>query len=176
MNQNNPHIQIVAQWITSIAISVVCCAVLFIVFAGYIVDLKSAINLSTVRLEMLQEKYTHLTLDMENLKRALDMQAAQEPAPTAPAVPEVPPATGVQINEPAPADPDERGSIAPELNPVQPQPAPAVPAAAAKPAAPVAVPTSVKQPVPSKSSLPPVKAPVAEPAPADENPSDDQAD
>jgi hypothetical protein len=72
-NQNTTNkalqTQIVAQWITSLAISVVCCAVLFIVFAGYIVELHDTTNLLTVKLEVLQERHNHLVSEVGMIKR-----------------------------------------------------------------------------------------------------------
>lgn len=71
-NSNNKvmQAQIVAQWITSLALSVICCAILFIVFAGYIVDLHESQNLLTVRLEVLMERHNQLQSELLALKRS----------------------------------------------------------------------------------------------------------
>jgi len=98
MNANNEEPRLMAQWIVSLAVSVVCCAVLFVVFAGYIVDLHDALTLTTVRLEVAQEKLSSVTNEVETLRRAVMPQSMQkaEPqktdAPLAPqaAVPEAP--------------------------------------------------------------------------------------
>lgn len=131
MNTNNPHIQIVAQWITSIAISVICCAVLFIVFAGYIVDLNSAINLVSVRLEVAQEKYANLYSEVETLKKTLVLQAeGVTPGPASPvAAQDQPPSSGVEISGPAPTDPDAK-NVEPAVAPAAQAPQSASPAAA----------------------------------------------
>jgi len=119
--------QLVAQWITSLAISVVCCAVLFIVFAGYIVDLHEVTNLQTVKLELLLERHNQIQNEIAYLKRTPMVQingvngtptvqsVPQQPveAPAAPAV--VPPSTspdGLHLNEAEPtvADPAEPSS------------------------------------------------------------------
>lgn len=132
MEQNNSYSQVIAQWITSIAISVVCCAVLFVVFAGYIVDLHSAVNLVSVRLEVAQEKYAYLLSEVDTLKKTLVFQAnGRAPGPAAPAaVSDQPPSSGVEITGPAPADPDAQTPAA--LPAAPPAPAAAAPAAPAE--------------------------------------------
>lgn len=130
MTENNGNTQLVAQWITSIAISVVCCAVLFVVFAGYIVDLNTSIKLMTVRLEVSQENQVQLLTEIGSLRKLMAEEAKSGSAQTeaksvlsesAAPVMETPPATGVEITEPAPADPDEQGSIAPVMGSSAPQ-------------------------------------------------------
>lgn len=91
--------QIVAQWITSLAISVVCCAVLFIVFAGYIVDLHDTTNLLTVKLEVLQERHNQLASELTLIKRPTVVQITGAPAQAPAAAPSpdaatTPPAPG----------------------------------------------------------------------------------
>ncbi len=115
MNQNNSFSsQIIAQWIASIAVSVICCAILFVVFAGYIVDLKDAVNLMSFRLEVAQENQVQLLSEIKSLRKALEAQnVVPSPSPSAQAAPEMPPGPGVEIKESAPDDPDEKGSIAP---------------------------------------------------------------
>jgi len=115
--------QIVAQWITSLAISVVCCAILFIVFAGYIVDLHDSGNLISVKLELLQERHALLQSEVAALKRAPTVQInGVTGMPQAPvsngAAPSSPPVSpeGVQISEPEiPA-----ADVAPKEEPLMP--------------------------------------------------------
>lgn len=109
--------QVVAQWITSLAISVVCCAVLFIVFAGYIVQLHESTNLMEVRIEVLQEKQNQLTTELASIRRAPVVNIQNIPNPVSPSavVPnigqegadgkvEAPKAEGVELSGPAPAE------------------------------------------------------------------------
>lgn len=63
------HSQFIGQWITSLAISVICCAILFVVFAGYIVQLHEKANMAGVRIEVLQEKYNQVVADIAALRR-----------------------------------------------------------------------------------------------------------
>lgn len=114
MNNNNINhtnkslqAQIIAQWITSLAISVVCCAVLFIVFAGYIVELHDTTNLLSVKLEVLQERHNQLTSEVTLMKRPTVVQITNGQAKTelAPIAGEgLPPAEG-QAVEGAPVAP-----------------------------------------------------------------------
>ncbi|MGE0108614.1 MAG: hypothetical protein AB7S81_02445 [Bdellovibrionales bacterium] len=69
MNSQLP--KVVAQWIVSLAISIVCCAILFLLFSTYIVDIKERANMTEIRLEMLQEKYNQLTTDMKAMRHKM---------------------------------------------------------------------------------------------------------
>ena len=93
--------QIIAQWITSLAISVICCAILFIVFAGYIVELHDTTNLISVKLEVLQERHNQLLSEVNNIKRTPVVQINSVAPPAAPPV--TTPA-GVEVNEPGGPD------------------------------------------------------------------------
>jgi len=113
--------------------------VLFVVFAGYIVDLHNSINLATVRLEAIQEKNNQLISDLTAMRRGLfaqpTMMQQQQLSPPAPeaqqAEPPKPlPSSGVEISEPAPIEPDEKGDMTPA---VLPPPASAAPQAAPTP-------------------------------------------
>ncbi|MDX9689223.1 MAG: hypothetical protein EOM37_00410 [Proteobacteria bacterium] len=123
LSRNGMHSRDVAQWITSLAISVICCAILFIVFAGYIVNLHDKANLQEVRVEMLKDRINQLSMDITALRmRPLPAAQAQatetSPAPASvaqptsePQKPEEPkldsqidqPGKGVVITDPAPA-------------------------------------------------------------------------
>lgn len=110
-SKNGNFTQLIAQWITSLAISVICCAILFVVFASYILNVQNDLNIATVRIEVLQEKNAQLSSEMDFVRRRLAAlpappQIGQAPeAATAPAAPSTPPASGVEITEPAPPEP-----------------------------------------------------------------------
>lgn len=140
-NNNGGSAQLVAQWITSLAISVICCAVLFVVFAGYLVDMHSSINLATVRLEVVQEKCNQMASEIAILKKNVLLQpqqagAAQPPVQAEAPPPEAPPSTGVEISEPAPLEPNESGDMTPVMLPSTKASPPADPAQTTKPQAP----------------------------------------
>ncbi len=126
-NNNIPHIQLVAQWITSLAISVVCCAVLFIVFAGYIVNMNNDMNLLTVRIEVLRERESTMLSDINAIKKTLAIQAAvpapSEATPAAAAAPEQLIPSSVELPEAAPSDPSvQQGLAAPVMVPSMEEP------------------------------------------------------
>ncbi|MFY9287406.1 MAG: hypothetical protein WAO98_02765 [Alphaproteobacteria bacterium] len=112
-NQN----QTVSMWITSLAISVTCCAILFVIFAGYLTDIKRNIdagNQQIVQMAIYQQK---LLTEIQNLQRTIatnqatpaTTQAAPAPAVPAP-VSAVPPAfapssSGPTSSAPPPGSP-----------------------------------------------------------------------
>lgn len=67
--------KLTSQWITSLAISVVCCAALFLVFAGYIIDLHEKTADNSVRLEILQERQHQLVMELDALRRPVPVMA-----------------------------------------------------------------------------------------------------
>lgn len=96
--------QLVSQWITSLAIAVVCCSVLFIVFAGYIVQLHETANLLTVRIEMMRDRQNHLESEMAQLRRTPVVQLTTGPQVVEPTEPPPAKATsenGVELTEAA---------------------------------------------------------------------------
>lgn len=141
----------VAQWITSLAISVVCCAILFVVFAGYIVDLHNKSNLTQVRLEVLQERHNQLQSEVMMMRRGPIVQINNPPSQAAapPAEPQ-PSSAGVEISEKAPPEPgkveNDFGLGVTPLEPAANMPADITPADPAK---------SGKAP-PRKEPLPPI--------------------
>ncbi|MGE4351427.1 MAG: hypothetical protein AB7E52_04475 [Bdellovibrionales bacterium] len=110
-NTNSLQAQIVAQWITSLAISVVCCAILFIVFAGYIVELHDTTNLLSVKLEVLQERHNQLNSELTLLKRppvlqingATALKTMGQPEVVLERQPQTPPPVGVAVEPSSPA-------------------------------------------------------------------------
>lgn len=131
MSEKNDPGKLIAQWITSLAISVICCAILFDVFAGYLMDIRSTSNLTIIRVENLQEKIRQLTTDLTALQR---QQAASNPKDNAPVAPPSPPSAGVDLSDPTLTEPQDAGKAeaapppasAPSAAPVKakPQPAP----------------------------------------------------
>lgn len=121
------HSQFIGQWITSLAISVICCAILFVVFAGYIVQLHDKANMAGVRIEVLQEKYNQVVADIAALRRVqpqavFNIQGiasrVETPAPSAMVGGE--PAMLATEEKPATAAPSETVGTAP-ASPAAPQ-------------------------------------------------------
>lgn len=143
MNASTEQEKLTSQWITSLAISVVCCAALFLVFAGYIVDLHRKMSETAIRVELLQEVQSQLTAELNAMRRPIPVMPMGPMEPSTQAVPQVAP----QAVPPAPpAQPDkETQAPAPQAEPAPAMvsPAPSTPPAAAKTA-------PVKQPVPKQ--------------------------
>lgn len=68
-------------WITSLAISVVCCAIFFLILVCYLVDMRkeTAISMAVenVRLEVLEQRLNRSEGDVENLRRRTTVQQIQ---------------------------------------------------------------------------------------------------
>ncbi len=64
-----PKSQAIAWWIASIAMSVLCCSILFVLFAGYIVDIKQTIENATSRIEVIKDREDRILNEIENIRR-----------------------------------------------------------------------------------------------------------
>ncbi|HUY68424.1 MAG TPA: hypothetical protein VMV79_03895 [Alphaproteobacteria bacterium] len=99
--RTNPN---VAWWISSLAISVVCCAILFVVFASYLVDINKGMAVLTattdVRLQALEDRQNQLSADLENMRRRSVQQIQIVPANAPQAAP---PAAKAPAPAPLPA-------------------------------------------------------------------------
>jgi hypothetical protein len=91
---NSRNVQALSWWISSLAISVVCCAILFVVFASYIVDLKSTYATTSLKVDMLEDREKEITLAIENLQRRTSVQQIQ-----------IMPSSGSATTTPSPAVP-----------------------------------------------------------------------
>ena len=90
--------QNILWWIASIATSVVCCALLFIFFASYMVELRTTARDNNVRIDVIQQQETQILHELEQIRKhaegatpASDASSATVPAPDA-AISIVPPA------------------------------------------------------------------------------------
>ena len=143
--------QVIAQWITSLAISVVCCAILFIVFAGYIVKVQEANNLLTVKIEYLEERYRMLSDEVTRVHRAPQIvQIMSRPSVAAPAAGAIGSEAVPLMSVPAPIVPE--GGVVGEVVPAARGPAPVAPT-------PTPTPTPKSEAVPQgKTMAPPLSA------------------
>jgi|GEM_PF-5919706 hypothetical protein len=73
-------IQIVLWWITSIATSVLCCAVLFILFANYLVDVRASVRDNNERINIVQEREDRILAEIELIRKHTVLQATQPTA------------------------------------------------------------------------------------------------
>ena len=143
------YAQNVMWWLVSIAVSVVCCAVLFVLFASYLVEMKADLKDSATRINLVEEREDRILSELETMnKRGLASAPVAAPAPAAPA--------SAPVVEP-PATP------APSAETPSPQvPAMPAPAEVTTPAPPVAVPAMPA--TPPASATPAVPAPSTAPA------------
>lgn len=115
MNANNElrHARVLSQWIVSLAVSVVCCAVLFLVFARYIVEIHASSSLAMVRIEALQDRQSQLVAELDALRRPIPVTYTKS------AVPEVQPVVPPQIS-PVPVVPQTIDMVAPNATETKP--------------------------------------------------------
>ena len=128
MSSKTPDDQskVTSQWITSLAVAVVCCAFLFLVFAIYIADLRKLndqMSLTVVRLEALQTRQMQLISELDMLRRPAG--AAVQPA--APSTAQAPPAATIDNEAPTTAVPDIVPPAVTAPSPQLPGAAPALP-------------------------------------------------
>lgn len=70
-------------WITSLAISVVCCAILFVVFAGYLFGFREKLLIVETKLSMIEQRNAQLSMEIDNLHRRTPIQQIQVIPPNA---------------------------------------------------------------------------------------------
>ena len=67
-------------WITSLAISVTCCAVMFVIFGGYVADLRKDIAAQDVRIEELSQQQNTIMSEMDAIRHPSAEGLTQAPA------------------------------------------------------------------------------------------------
>jgi hypothetical protein len=78
-------------WIASIAAAVLCCAIWFVLFANYLVDVKVALKDNAERINIIQEREDRILTEIELIRKHAVFQpgtptaAAQAPAAQVPA-------------------------------------------------------------------------------------------
>jgi hypothetical protein len=120
-DEENPQSKNTIWWIISIATSVVCCSILFVLFASYLVDVKADIQDNTMRIHAMEERQDRILTNIEILsKRGVAPGVPQPgaailaPAPTSEAAPATNLAPGETVSTPpvAPAQ-DSSGLSSP---------------------------------------------------------------
>jgi len=141
MSVPDPKDHHTASWITSLAISITCCSILFVIFAGYISDWKESLVAMRVRFEAVTERMNEMTSEMDNLRHREQVQQIQIlPTPGNPS-----------IQLPVSVTPSPQEGQTPAQPAAQPNPAPAAAPApgAATPATP-----AVNAPKPAPDTQP----------------------
>ncbi len=80
--------QNVFWWIASIAVSVLCCAVLFILFASTLCDVKTSIKNNEDNIALIQQREDRILAEIEMLRKNTQAAPAQPADPSAPAAPD----------------------------------------------------------------------------------------
>jgi hypothetical protein len=103
---NDPRNQSTSWWIISLAMSVTCCAVLFVVFASYLVDLNKSFAILSVRLDMMEQRLNRFEVDYEYYKGRNTIQQVQIVPNDAPlALPAATPPAKAPASAPAASSP-----------------------------------------------------------------------
>lgn len=160
MEPDHKEPQSLSWWIASLAVSIVVCAV----FAGYVFNIKEDLAIAKIRADVMDQRLSVMTLQMENLNRRMGLMQIQTgsavPATTVLTPTVATPAAGTPAEAPAATAP----AVAPVTAPaVSPEPAATPPAAPTVPAAPAVVPTT---PIIQPPALTAPAAPASMPTPA----------
>ncbi|MBV8549270.1 MAG: hypothetical protein JO126_07430 [Alphaproteobacteria bacterium] len=126
MSDSNEKQTAFTLWIPSLAVSIVCCSVLFVVFADYLADVKESISGAQARVELLERRTNQLRLDISLMSKRLP----PPPVAATPAVPDVAatPAAAPAADATAPAAPTAVPTTITPAEPATAAPAIAVPA------------------------------------------------
>ena len=109
--QENKLSPAAASWIISLAISVACCAVLFVVFAGYLSDIKKTLVATNEQLQQMAARDEALMAQLKLMRTMVAHEASPTAAPAAVGMPEPSATEGADMmmptvapdNVPAPA-------------------------------------------------------------------------
>ena len=161
-------------WITSIAIAVVCCSVLFILFASYLVELKADIKDDAMRINAVEEREDRILVEVEAINKRIGATAAVPVSSAASPIIEAPTAsTGTLTSVPVEPPASDAANVtvpvtSPTPGPAVTVPAVAVPDSAALPTATPAV--GAASSVPSTISVAPSPASTVPTIPAPAQP------
>lgn len=108
------------QWIISLATSVVCCAVLFVIFASFLLGVKENIALEKMHIDMQDQRISELKSDLDVVRRHNAVQQIQM-IPANPSVP-VPEAVLPTVIQPPQAGVSPVPPAAPAVMPPQTMP------------------------------------------------------
>ncbi len=125
--RDNELVRNITSWIVSLAVSVVFCAVWFVIFAQYVVDIKRNVALTNEKLEVMSERDEQLVSEIKAMHRIMVANtqavanvtaATPAPAAAAPAPVAVPPVAAAPVAESAPAASNPAQVVTPSIAPV----------------------------------------------------------
>ena len=74
-------LQVVLWWITSIAVSVLCCSILFVLFASYLVDVKASVRESDERLSLIEMRQNRILGELQLIRRHAVFHSSENAQP-----------------------------------------------------------------------------------------------
>jgi type IV secretory pathway VirJ component len=92
-------IQNTLWWIASIATSVLCCAALFVLFASYLMDVKTGIKENNERISIIEDREDRILTEIGLIRKHAVFQSTQQTPPSAGGVSvssDPPPGIGVE--------------------------------------------------------------------------------
>ncbi len=158
-----PKSQNIFWWIASIAVSVLCCAVLFVLFAVYLCDVKTSIKNNEDNIAIIQQREERILGEIELIRKHIQSDQAttgQAADPAATVTPEASAGSAPAASEIMPS-----GTVPTTVAPVPPAASVTVPAVIATPPAPAPVAPAVgpASPAPANQvpqiSVPSISAP-----------------
>lgn len=102
-------LQMMLWWIASIATSVVCCSLLFVLFASYLVGVRNSVMESEVRIALIEERSAQILAEVKMIREHAGLKAPANPS------------VAVQGEVPAVVAPD--GAVVPAPSAVESAPA-----------------------------------------------------
>jgi hypothetical protein len=120
----------IVPWIASVAVSVLCCSILFVLFASFLVDIKADVRENNSRLSLIEQRQDAIFNDLSVvLKHTVIQPTAAQPTDSTSAAPVLPtePAAQPPVAQPSPAQPSIVQPLAPALAPSVTQPSITVP-------------------------------------------------
>jgi hypothetical protein len=116
-------VQIALWWITSIAASVLCCSVLFVLFASHLVDIRGMVEDTNHRIGIIEAREDRILAEIEMIRKHTVFQAnkaaIQAPADTATEAP-----VSLSVSGTNPEKAEKAPEVTPAEVPVAPTPAP----------------------------------------------------
>ncbi len=116
-------IQSLLWWVSSIAVSVLCCSTLFIVFASYMVDIKATVQNNDARIASIEAREDKILFELDALQKRIAPLPPAAPVAVLPATPVTPPTDTAPVITPptvtAPTVPETTAPIAPPQSPTQ---------------------------------------------------------
>ena len=78
-------VQVALWWITSIAVSVLCCSILFVLFANHLVNIRGMVKDTNDRIGIIEAREERILAEIELIRKRAVFQPVQASANQAPA-------------------------------------------------------------------------------------------